>query len=67
MAIYSVREAAQKLGISERRVRILLAEGRIKGRQLDHTWVVTSLSYVRQRAWGKNRPVGIVRPQTEGK
>jgi len=49
MKIWSVREAAKELGISERRVRKLLAEGRIKGKKLDHTWVVLELSYKKKR------------------
>lgn len=48
MKIWSVREAAIGLGISERRVRKLLAEGRIKGKKLDGTWVVLKLSYERK-------------------
>ena len=47
--IWSVKEAANKLGISERRVRKLLAEGRIKGKKLDGTWVVFELSYTKKR------------------
>jgi len=47
--IWSVKEAANKLGISERRVRKLLAEGRIKGKKLDGTWVVLELSYTKKR------------------
>ena len=45
----SVREAAQKLGVSERRVRVLLNEGRIEGRKLGRDWVVLSLDYKRKR------------------
>ena len=47
--IWSVKEAANKLGISERRLRKLLAEGRIKGKKLDGTWVVFKLSYTKKR------------------
>ena len=47
--MWSVKQAASKLGISEQRVRQLLAEGRIKGKKLDGTWVVLSLSYTRKR------------------
>ena len=43
--IWSVKDAAKKLGISERRVTKLLTEGRIKGKKLNHTWVVFELSY----------------------
>jgi DNA-binding Lrp family transcriptional regulator len=46
---WSVKEAAEKLGISPRRVRKLLAEGRIKGRKLNHTWVVEELRYTKKR------------------
>ena len=47
--IWSVKEAANKLGISERRLRKLLAEGRIKGKKLDGTWVVLELSYTKKK------------------
>ena len=47
--IYSVKEAAEKLGISDRRVRKLLEEGRIKGRKLGRDWVVLDLNYKRKR------------------
>ena len=47
--MYSVEEAATKLGISGRRVRRLLAEGRIKGKKLGGTWVVLDLNYTRKR------------------
>ena len=47
--IWSVREAANKLGISERRVRKLLVEGRIKGKKLDGTWVVFEIAYTKKR------------------
>jgi len=47
--MWSTKEAAKELGISERRVRKLLAEGRIKGRKLDGTWVVLELSYTKKR------------------
>ena len=47
--MYSVNEAAKKLGISDRRVRQLLSEGRIKGKKLDGTWVVLDLNYTRKR------------------
>jgi excisionase family DNA binding protein len=47
--MYSVEEAATKLGISGRRVRRLLAEGRLKGKKLGGTWVVLDLNYIRKR------------------
>ena len=51
--IYSVKEAADKLEISERRVRKLLEEKRIKGRKLGRDWVVINLKYTR-----KEKPKG---------
>ncbi len=45
--VYSVKEAAEQLGISGQRVRQLLAEGRIEGRQLGHQWVVLDPSYTK--------------------
>ena len=49
MKMYSVTEAAEKLGISTRRVRVLLTEGRLEGKKLGHDWVVLSLDYRRKR------------------
>ena len=47
--VYSVKEAASKLGVSDRRVRVLLNEGRIEGKKLGHDWVVFNLDYQRKR------------------
>lgn len=47
--IWSVKQAAEQLGISEQRVRKLLADGRIKGRKLDGTWLVLSLTFTRKK------------------
>ena len=47
--MYSVREAAAKLGVTDRHVRLLLAAGEISGRKLGHDWVVLSLEYERKR------------------
>jgi len=49
MYMYSVTEAASKLGISGRRVRKLLEEGRIKGQKVGPNWVVLDLNYKRKR------------------
>ena len=49
MKMYNVEEAARLMGISGRRVRKLLAEGRIKGKKLNGTWVVLSLEYKRKK------------------
>jgi excisionase family DNA binding protein len=47
--IYSVKEAAQRLGISDSHCRRLLEAGRIKGKKLGHDWVVLNLDYKRRR------------------
>ena len=47
--MYSVTEAAQKMGISERHLRLLLKSGQIEGKKLGHDWVVLSLDYKRKR------------------
>jgi excisionase family DNA binding protein len=47
--MYSVKEAASKLGISESHCRRLLEKGEIKGKKLGHDWVVLSLDYKRKR------------------
>lgn len=47
--MWSTKEAAKALGISEQRVRKLLAEGRIEGKKVGGTWVVLSLTYTRKR------------------
>jgi len=49
IAMYSVREAAQKLGLDTSQVRRLLAKGEIKGVKLARDWVVLDLSYERKR------------------
>ena len=50
---YSAKEAAEKLGISERRVRQLLAEGQIEGSKLGNTWLISEITYTKPRG-GKN-------------
>jgi excisionase family DNA binding protein len=47
--MYSVKEAAEKIGISERHLRFLLINGEVKGKKLGHDWVVLSLNYKRKR------------------
>lgn len=47
--MYSVKEAAQKIGLDPSQVRRLLAKGEIKGKKLGHDWVVLSLDYKRKR------------------
>jgi excisionase family DNA binding protein len=47
--MYSVKEAAQGLGISDGYCRLLLERGQLKGKKLGHDWVVLSLNYKRKR------------------
>ena len=49
IAMYSVKEAAQKLGLDASQVRRLLASGHIKGVKLARDWVVLELTYKRKR------------------
>jgi len=53
--MYSVKEAAQKLGLDPSQVRRLLASGDIKGLKLARDWVVLDLSYERRRKPGGGR------------
>lgn len=55
MAMYSVKEAAQKIGLDPSQVRRLLAKGEIEGKKLGHDWVVLSLDYKRKRKPGGGR------------
>jgi len=47
--MYSVNEAALKMSISERHLRLLLKKGEVEGKKLGHDWVVLSLDYKRKR------------------
>ena len=47
--MYSVKQAAEKLGLSDRHVRLLLEGGEIRGKKLGHYWVVLGLNYKRKR------------------
>jgi len=48
-AMYSVMEAAQKLGLDTSQVRRLLAKGEIKGVKLARDWIALELNYKRKR------------------
>ena len=52
MTVVSVKEAAQRLGISETRVRTLLGNGQLGGEKIGRTWVVSEASVERRRASG---------------
>ena len=47
--MYSVKEASNKMEISDSHCRRLLERGEIKGKKLGHDWVVLSLDYKRKR------------------
>ena len=47
--MYSVKEAAKNMGVSERHLRSLLKRGDIEGTKLGRDWVVLSLAYERKR------------------
>jgi len=47
--MWSAREAAERLGVSEQHVRLLLKKGEVKGRKVGRTWVVLALDYTRKR------------------
>ena len=47
--MYSTKEAAEKLGLSQDHVRRLLEEGKIAGKKVGNSWVVFNLSYQRKR------------------
>jgi excisionase family DNA binding protein len=49
ISVYSVKDAAKKLGLDTSQVRRLLAKGEIKGVKLARDWIVQDLSYERKR------------------
>jgi excisionase family DNA binding protein len=53
--MYSVNEAAEKLGLDTSQVRRLLNRGSIKGVKLARDWVVLDLNYKRKRKPGGGR------------
>lgn len=56
MSVVSVAEAAKQLDVSPRRVRQLLAAGRLPGQQLGRTWVIERVSLDELRRAGAGRP-----------
>ena len=47
--MYSTKDAAVKLGLSQDHVRLLARKGLIKANKLGHDWVVLDLNYTRKR------------------
>ena len=39
--LISIKEATRFCGLSERHIRLLLKQGKIKGKKLGHDWVTT--------------------------
>ena len=60
--IYSVNEAAQKLGLDPSQVRRLLKDGKIKGKKLGHDWVVLNLDYQKRKFGVGRKPKVLVEP-----
>jgi len=56
--MYSVKEAAQKLGLDTSQVRRLLVSGEIKGVKLARDWIVLELTYKRRRKPKTKRKLG---------
>ena len=53
--MYSTKEAAKRLGLSEDHVRLLARKGVIESKKLGRDWVVLSLDYTRRRRIGGGR------------
>jgi len=47
--MYSTREAAAMLGLSQDHVRLLAKTGMVKAQKIGRDWVVLSLDYKRKR------------------
>jgi len=47
--VYSVKEAAKRLKISDSHCRRLLESKKLKGKKPGHDWVVLNLDYKRKR------------------
>ena len=48
MEIYSTRQAAEILGVSQKMITYLLRRNKLKGRKLGHEWMVLDLNYDRK-------------------
>ena len=57
-SVYSVNEAAEKLGLDPSQIRRLLAKGEIKGKKLGRDWVVFSLNYHKKKFGVGRKPKG---------
>jgi len=57
LEIYSVRQAARQMGISQQHLRFLLKNGVVPGRKLGGMWLVQGLHYDRRRKPKREKPV----------
>ena len=48
--MYSTKEAADRLGLSQDHVRLLARKGLIKAKRLGHDWLILELNYQRKRS-----------------
>jgi excisionase family DNA binding protein len=47
--IYSTKEAAERLGLSQAHVKLLARQGKIKAKKVGRDWIVLELDYERKR------------------
>lgn len=47
--MYSTREAAEKLRLSQDHIKLLARQGKIEAKKIGRDWVVLSLDYKRKR------------------
>ena len=47
--MYSTKEAAEKLGLSQDHIRLLARQGVIEAKKIGRDWVVLELAYKRKR------------------
>jgi len=47
--VYSTKEAAERLGLSQAHVKLLARTGLIKAEKVGRDWVVLDLNYTRKR------------------
>ncbi|MFC2051884.1 helix-turn-helix domain-containing protein [Chloroflexota bacterium] len=58
--MYSTKEAAERLGLSQAHVKLLARKGIIEARKIGRDWVVLDLNYTRKRKpkggkkWNRN-------------
>jgi hypothetical protein len=53
--MFSVKEAAEKMGLDTSQVRRLLVTGQIKGKKVARDWIVLDPTYTRKRKIGGGR------------